>query len=129
MVLTDHLTRWQDALTLLEAMVLVVASALDEWLFCYMSLPEQIHTDKIAQFESQLMTELCRLCQVDKTHTTHYHLQANGLVTRSATNPGVRRKEVHTTLWEKQVAINQEDQEKLLLFAPRDWVWLLNKRR
>ena len=42
-----------------------------------MGLPEQIHTGQGAQFESQLMTELCQLWSVNKTHTTSYHPQAN----------------------------------------------------
>ena len=50
MVLTGPLTRWQDALTLLETMSLVVASAFDEWVFCYLSLSEKIHNNKRAQF-------------------------------------------------------------------------------
>ena len=48
-----------------------------------MGLPEQIHTDQGAQFESQLMTELCQLWEVDKTRTTPYHPQANGMVERN----------------------------------------------
>ena len=48
-----------------------------------MGLPEQIHTDQGAQFESQLMTELCQLWGVDKTRKTPYHPQANGMVERN----------------------------------------------
>lgn len=44
-------------LVLPDATAPVVAWALDEKVFCYMGLPEQIHTDQGAQFESQLMTE------------------------------------------------------------------------
>ena len=39
----------------------VAASALDEWVFCNMGLPEQLYTDLKAQFESKLMIGLCRL--------------------------------------------------------------------
>lgn len=48
-----------------------------------MGLPEQIHTDQGAQFESQLMTELCTLWNIEKTHTTPYHPHANGIVDRN----------------------------------------------
>ena len=61
LVLVDHFTRWQDALAIPDATAPVVAAVLDERVFCYMGLPEQIHTDQGAQFESQLMTELCQL--------------------------------------------------------------------
>ena len=83
LVLVDHFTRWQDALAIPDATAPVVAATLDERVFCYMGLPEQIHTDQGAQFESQLMTELCQLWGVDKTRTTPYHPQANGMVERN----------------------------------------------
>ena len=83
LVLTDHFTRWNDALPLPDATAPVVASHLDERVFCYLGLPEQIHTDQGAQFESQLMAELCQLWKVNKTRTTPYHPQANGVVERN----------------------------------------------
>ena len=48
-----------------------------------MGLTEQIHIDKWAQFESQLLMELCQLWGVNKTRTTPYHSQANGIVERN----------------------------------------------
>ena len=48
-----------------------------------MGLPEQLHTDQGAQFESQLLAELCQLWKVTKTRTTPYHPQANGVVERN----------------------------------------------
>ena len=83
LVLMDHFTRWQDAIPLTDATAPVVASTLDERVFCYMGLPEQLHTDQGAQFESQLLAELCHLWRVTKTRTTPYHPQANGMVERN----------------------------------------------
>ena len=51
LVLVDHFTRWQDALAIPDATAAVVASVLDERVFCYMGLLEHIHTDQGAQFE------------------------------------------------------------------------------
>jgi hypothetical protein len=45
LVITDHFTRWQDALAIPDATAPVVAAALDERVFCYLGLPEQIHAD------------------------------------------------------------------------------------
>lgn len=82
LVIMDHFTRWQDAIPLVDATAPTVAAALDERVFCYLGLPEQIHSDQGAQFESQLISELCTLWQVKKSRTTAYHPQANGMVER-----------------------------------------------
>ena len=83
LVVSDHFSRWQDALPLPEATAPTVATALDERVFSYLGLPEQLHSDQGAQFESQLMTELCQSWRVDKTKTTPYYPQANGAVERN----------------------------------------------
>ena len=82
LVLTDHFTRWQDALPLPDATAPVVAKALDSRIFCYLGLPEQIHADQCAQFQSALMVEHCRLWKIAKSKTTPYHPQGNSMVER-----------------------------------------------
>ena len=202
LVLVDHFTRWQDALAIPDATAAVVATVLDERVFCYMGLPEQIHTDQGAQFESQLMTELCQLWGIDKTRTTPYHPQANGVVERNNRGLGDslramllgrgqdewdtllpqilrayrgtphtttgetanmlmlgrelrlpdqlqhqpppeesrpqnefviemrdRLEQAHEALRQQQLEIRQDDQDEPLLFAPKDLVWLENRRR
>ena len=83
LVIMDHFTRWQDAIAIPAATTPVVAATLDQRVFCYLGLPEHLHSDQGAQFESQLMEELCTLWRIDKTHTTPYHPQSNGIVERS----------------------------------------------
>jgi len=43
LVLTDHFTRWADALAIPEGSAPTVAKVLDQNVFCYFGLPEQIH--------------------------------------------------------------------------------------
>jgi len=50
LVLTDHFTRWANALAIPDASATMVARALDQQVFCYFGLPEQIHSDQGAQF-------------------------------------------------------------------------------
>jgi transposase InsO family protein len=38
-----------------------------------------IHTDQGLQFESNLFQEVCRLLQIQKTQTTPYNLQSDGM--------------------------------------------------
>ena len=81
-VVADHFTRWRDALPAPDGTAQTVAQILDERIFCYFGLPEQLYSDQGAQFESRLMQELCAIWGVVKTRTTPYHPQGNGLVER-----------------------------------------------
>ena len=80
LVVMNHFTRWQDAVSIPDVTAPVVAATLDQRVFYYLGLPKQPHSDQEAQFESQLMEELCTLWRIDKTHTTPYHHQSNGVV-------------------------------------------------
>jgi len=80
LVLTNHFTRWADALAILDALAPTVARVLDQSVFGYFGLPEQIHSDQGAQFQSQLMSDLCKAWEVNQSGTTPYNLQGNGVV-------------------------------------------------
>jgi len=57
-----------------------VARGLDQNVFRYFGLPEQQHSDQGAQFQSQLLDDLCHLWGINKSRTTPYHSQGNGVV-------------------------------------------------
>ncbi|XP_067943427.1 uncharacterized protein [Watersipora subatra] len=86
-MLWDNFTRWQEAVAILEATPQVVASALNERVFCYLGIPEQTHTNQSAQFDSQRMDELCQLWKVSKKQITFYYLQAIWIVERNNRTP------------------------------------------
>lgn len=46
LVLFDHFTRWRDAIALPNFTADVVVDALEHRLFCYVGVPEHIHTDQ-----------------------------------------------------------------------------------
>ena len=73
LVLSDHFTRWRDALPVQNGSTETIAQKLEERIFCYLGVPERIHTDQEARFGSRLMAELCALWGVRKSHTTSYH--------------------------------------------------------
>jgi len=83
LVLTDHFTRWANAQAIPDTSAITVARVLDQHVFCYFGLPEQIHLDQGAQLQSQLMSDLCRLWVVNQSRTTPYHPQGNGVVERN----------------------------------------------
>lgn len=82
LVVTDNFTCWRDALPIPDGTAETVTKMLDERILCYLGLPGQIHSDQGAQFESELMDELCRFWSVEKSRTTPFHAQGNGLVER-----------------------------------------------
>lgn len=82
LVLSDHFTRWQDAIALPDATAPTVALALETRVFSIFGLPEELHSDQGSQFESALMAELCKLWGVGKTRSTPYHPQGNSVVER-----------------------------------------------
>ena len=44
--------------------------------------PTQLHSDQGRQFESSIMSEVCKLLGIAKSRTTAYHPQCDGLVER-----------------------------------------------
>ena len=54
----------------------------EEEVFCRFSIPEQLHSDQGRQFEGKLMQEVCKLLHINKTRTTAYHPQSDGVVER-----------------------------------------------
>lgn len=82
LVLSDHFTRWRDAVPIPDGTAETIADVLDQRIFAYFGLPERIHSDLGTQFESKLMQELCTMWKVQKSRTTSYHPQGNGVVER-----------------------------------------------
>lgn len=109
LVIADHFTRWKDAIALPDGTTKSIAEALEKQVFCYFGVPERIHTDKGAQFESQLMAQLCQLWGVQKSHTTPYRPQGNGVVERGNRDLGnaLRATLLHRTEEEWDLVLPQ----------------------
>ena len=59
-----------------------VAKILVEQVITRFGVPYTIHSDQGRQYESELFKEMCSLLQIEKTHTTPYHPQSDGMVER-----------------------------------------------
>ena len=82
LVVADYFTRWTEAYPIPNQEATTVARRfIVEFVCCY-GAPLQILTDQGAQFQSQLFAEMCQLLNIDKTRTSSYHPQTNGLVER-----------------------------------------------
>ena len=81
-VVGDYFTRWMEAYPISNQEAKTVARVLtNEFFFCF-SPPEQLLSDQGKQFESELIAEICKLLGIDKTRTTPYHPQSDGLIER-----------------------------------------------
>jgi hypothetical protein len=82
-VMVDYFTKWMEAAATQTIDASTVADVIfDRWI-CQWGAPCQLHSDQGSSFESNVILELCKLLQIDKTRTTAYHPQGNGLVERT----------------------------------------------
>ena len=82
LVVGDYFTRWMEAYAIPDQEAITVAKKLVDECFCRFSPPDQLHSDQGKQFESNLIKEICQIFNIDKTRTTAYHPQCDGLVER-----------------------------------------------
>ena len=74
LVITDHYTRYAQAIPTRNQTAQTTAKALFENFFVHYGFPARIHSDQGANFESKLIQSLCSLTGMRKTRTTPYHL-------------------------------------------------------
>ena len=55
---------------------------MDEFIICRYGAPERIHTDQDGNFESSLFQEVCRFLGIEKTRTSAYHPEGDGIIER-----------------------------------------------
>ena len=82
LVISDYFTRWTEAFAMQNIEAVTVADVLVNEFICRYGIPRQIHSDQGRQFESEVFQQLCLLFGIDKTRSTAYHPQSNGLVER-----------------------------------------------
>ena len=78
LVVADYFTRWTEAYPIPNQEATVVARKLVDEFFCRFSPPEQLHSDQGRNFESEVISEVCKLLGVVKSRTTPYHPQLDG---------------------------------------------------
>ena len=82
LVICDYFTKWVEAFSLMDHRAMTVADVLVTEIFLRFGVPRYLHSDQAPEFMSELMTELCELLEVQRTRTTPYRPQSDGLVER-----------------------------------------------
>ena len=81
-VIGDYFIKWQQAFPVQNHTALTVANKLITEVFCRFGRPAQVHSDQGRKFESDLFKIVCQKLGIEKTRTTPYRPQSDGLVER-----------------------------------------------
>jgi len=82
LVISDYFTKWTEAYPMPNMEAATIATLFVHNFVCRFGAPDFVHTDQGRNFESTLMSEICKLLGIVKTRTTPYHPQSDGLVER-----------------------------------------------
>nr|VZI14049.1 unnamed protein product [Spirometra erinaceieuropaei] len=83
LVMVDFFTKWAEAAPLPDQTTATVAEAIMSTWVARFGVPDVIHSDQGANFESLLVHELCSRLGIQKTRTTAYPPQGNGQTERT----------------------------------------------
>lgn len=81
-VLCDYFSKWSEAWAVPDHTALTVGDKIVTEFFCKFGCPKQLHSDQGREFESELFSVLCSKLGIQKTRTTPYRPQSDGLVER-----------------------------------------------
>lgn len=105
-VISDYFTKFTEIFPLKNIDTKTIAETLFKgWIKRY-GCPQEIHSDQGAQFESQLFREMCKVLQINKTRTTSYHPQSDGMIERL--NRTIK------DILSKYISVNQTDWDKFI---------------
>jgi transposase InsO family protein len=82
LVITDHYTRHATVIKVPDQKAITTARAFHAFFIAVHGAPRRILTDRGLQFSSKVVTQLCKLYNIDQTRTTAYHPAGNGQVER-----------------------------------------------
>ena len=82
LVISDYFTKWTESYAIPDQAATTVAEKVVSEYVCRFGVPRQIHSDQGTNFESNVMAEICKLLDIEKTRTTALHPQSDGQVER-----------------------------------------------
>jgi transposase InsO family protein len=82
LVVTDHFTKYAIAIPCKNRTAKTTADALYNNFIVHYGIPTRLHSNQGANFESEIIKELCHIMGMEKTHTTTNHPMGNGITER-----------------------------------------------
>lgn len=82
LVAQDYFSKYVNLYAMPDQRAVTVAKCLFENYICEHGIPQVLHTDQGRQFESELLKHLCQMLGIQKTRTSPYHPQCDGMVER-----------------------------------------------
>ena len=102
----DYLTNWLEAFAIPDQLAETIARLLCEQIICGHGTPEQLLSDRGANFLTELILEICKVLGVKKLNTSRYHLQTDGLIEQfnsTLTNMIAKSCESRLFGWDQQL--------------------------
>ena len=81
LVIMDYFSKYVKVYPMADQKAETVAECLLMWVYDH-GVPERLHSDQGRQFEAAVFQELCRRLGIEKTRTTPYHPESDGMVER-----------------------------------------------
>ena len=82
LVVQDYFSKWPFAFPMPDQKAETIVQILRDNVFTVIGPPQKLHSDQGRNFESHIMTDLCKAFGVKKSRTTPYHPMGDGLVER-----------------------------------------------
>lgn len=80
LVVTDYFTKWTESYPILNQEASTVAEKLVGEFICRFGVPREIHSDPGTNCECKVMSEVCKLLDIEKMRTTPQQPQSDGQV-------------------------------------------------
>lgn len=116
LVVTDYFTRWVEGYHMDNAEKTTIVDLFITNVICRFGVPRQIHTDQGRRFESVIFKDLCTKLSIDKTRTTAFRPESDGLVERF--------NRTLEDILSKYINKNQKDWDEQLLLL----LWLIGRQ-